>query len=100
MFSICSHLSICHCLARHNGCTLHPFFHIIMVDFHDGVLTYWDEEQQKEIPANCASVKTSDKKVATVDAKGTVTGKKAGKATISVKANGKTVKVAVTVKKK
>lgn len=42
---------------------------------------------------------SSNKKVATVSAKGVVTGKKAGKATITVKANGKTVKVKVTVKK-
>lgn len=42
---------------------------------------------------------SSNKKVATVNAKGVVTGKKAGTATITVKANGKTVKVKVTVKK-
>lgn len=42
---------------------------------------------------------SSNKKVATVNAKGVVTGKKAGKATITVKANGKTVKVKITVKK-
>lgn len=42
---------------------------------------------------------SSNKKVATVSSKGVVTGKKAGKATITVKANGKTVKVKVTVKK-
>lgn len=41
----------------------------------------------------------SNKKGATVNSKGVVTGKKAGKATITVKANGKTVKVKVTVKK-
>ena len=51
-------------------------------------------------PATKITYASSNKKVATVDAKGTVTGKKAGKATISVKANGKTVKVAITVKKK
>ena len=51
-------------------------------------------------PATKITYTSSNKKVATVDAKGTVTGKKAGKATISVKANGKTVKVAITVKKK
>ena len=50
-------------------------------------------------PATKITYTSSNKKVATVDAKGTVTGKKAGKATISVKANGKTVKVTVTVKK-
>ena len=42
---------------------------------------------------------SKNKKVATVTKKGVVTGKKAGKAVISVKANGKTVKVSVTVKK-
>lgn len=42
---------------------------------------------------------SSNKKVATVSSKGVVTGKKAGTATITVKANGKTVKVKVTVKK-
>lgn len=42
---------------------------------------------------------SSNKKAATVNSKGVVTGKKAGKATITVKANGKTVKVKVTVKK-
>lgn len=51
-------------------------------------------------PATKITYASSNKKIATVDAKGTVTGKKAGKATISVKANGKTVKVAITVKKK
>lgn len=50
-------------------------------------------------PATKITYTSSNKKVATVDAKGTVTGKKAGKAVISVKANGKTVKVTVTVKK-
>ena len=50
-------------------------------------------------PAIKITYASSNKKVATVDAKGTVTGKKAGKAVISVKANGKTVKVTVTVKK-
>lgn len=43
---------------------------------------------------------SSNKKVATVSSKGVITGKKTGTATISVKANGKTVKVKVTVKKK
>lgn len=42
---------------------------------------------------------SSNKKIATVNAKGVITGKKAGKAVISVKANGRTVKVTVTVKK-
>ena len=42
---------------------------------------------------------SSNKKIATVNSKGVVTGKKPGKATITVKANGKTVKVKVTVKK-
>ncbi|MDD6490609.1 MAG: Ig-like domain-containing protein [Firmicutes bacterium] len=51
-------------------------------------------------PATKITYTSSNKKVATVDSKGVVTGKKAGKATISVKANGKTVKVTVTVKKK
>lgn len=50
-------------------------------------------------PATKITYKSSNKKIATVNAKGVITGKKAGKATISVKANGKTVKVKVTVKK-
>ena len=50
-------------------------------------------------PAAKITYKSSNKKIATVNAKGVITGKKAGKATISVKANGKTVKVTVTVKK-
>lgn len=41
---------------------------------------------------------SSDKKVATVTSKGVVKGIKKGKATITVKANGKTIKVKVTVK--
>lgn len=44
--------------------------------------------------------KSSNKKIATVTSKGVVTGKKAGKAVITVKGNGKTVKVKVTVKGK
>ncbi|MGN0413919.1 MAG: Ig-like domain-containing protein [Agathobacter sp.] len=51
-------------------------------------------------PATKITYTSSNKKVATVNSKGVITGKKAGKATISVKANGKTVKVTVTVKKK
>lgn len=50
-------------------------------------------------PATKITYTSSNKKVATVNSKGVITGKKAGKATISVKANGKTVKVTVTVKK-
>lgn len=50
-------------------------------------------------PATKVTYTSSNKKVATVNSKGVVTGKKAGKAVISVKANGKTVKVSVTVKK-
>lgn len=50
-------------------------------------------------PATKITYTSSDKKIATVSSKGVITGKKAGKATISVKANGKTVKVTVTVKK-
>ncbi len=41
---------------------------------------------------------SSNKKVATVNAKGVITGKKAGKAIITIKANTKTAKVTVTVK--
>ena len=41
---------------------------------------------------------TSNKKIATVTNKGVVKGVKKGKTTITVKANGKTVKVKVTVK--
>lgn len=44
--------------------------------------------------------KSSNKKIATVTSKGVVTGKKVGKAVITVKGNGKTVKVKVTVKGK
>ena len=43
--------------------------------------------------------KTSDKKVATVSAKGVITGKKAGKAKITVTSGKKKVTVTVTVKK-
>lgn len=50
-------------------------------------------------PSAKITYKSSNTKVATVNSKGVVTGKKAGKATITVKANGKTVKVTVTVKK-
>lgn len=50
-------------------------------------------------PAAKISYTSSNKKVATVNSKGVVVGKKPGKATITVKANGKTVKVKVNVKK-
>lgn len=43
--------------------------------------------------------KSSNKKIATVDANGLITAKKAGKVTITAKANGKTAKCIVTVKK-
>ena len=53
-------------------------------------------------PISSPSVKvtyaSSNKKVATVNAKGVITGKKAGKAVITIKANTKTAKVNVTVK--
>lgn len=49
-------------------------------------------------PASKITYTSSNKKIATVNAKGVVTGRKAGKTTISVKANGKTIKVTVTVK--
>lgn len=49
-------------------------------------------------PAAKVTYKSSNKKVATVTNKGVVKGVKKGKATITVKANGKTVKVKVTVK--
>lgn len=53
------------------------------VEMHeDASLTVWDDAQQKDVPVDYATVK------------------KTGKAVISVKANGKTVKVTVTVKKK
>lgn len=42
--------------------------------------------------------KSSNKKIVTVMDKGVVKGVKKGKATITVKANGKTVKVKVAVK--
>lgn len=51
-------------------------------------------------PATKITYTSSNKKVATVNAKGVVTAKKAGKAKITVKANGKSLKVAITVKKK
>lgn len=41
---------------------------------------------------------TSNKKIATVNSRGAITTKKAGKVTITAKANGKTVKCTVTVK--
>ena len=44
------------------------------------------------------SSKSSNKKIVTVMDKGVVKGVKKGKATITVKANGKTVKVKVAVK--
>jgi uncharacterized protein YjdB len=46
-----------------------------------------------------ATFKTSNKKVATVSAKGVITGKKAGKAKITIKYAGKTVTKTITVKK-
>ena len=49
-------------------------------------------------PTTKVTYKTSNKKIATVTDKGVVKGIKKGKATITVKANGKTVKVKVTVK--
>lgn len=49
-------------------------------------------------PATKVTYKSSNKKVATVTNKGVVKGVKKGKATITVKANGKTIKVKVTVK--
>lgn len=50
-------------------------------------------------PATKITYTSSNKKVATVNAKGVVTAKKAGKVKITVKANGKSLKVAITVKK-
>ena len=44
--------------------------------------------------------KSSNTKVATVSSKGKITAKKAGKATITVKAGNKVKKITVTVKKK
>ncbi len=49
-------------------------------------------------PAGKITYKSSNTKVATVDKKGNIKGVKKGKATITVKANGKTVKIKVTVK--
>ena len=49
-------------------------------------------------PNSKITYKTSNKKIATVTGKGVVKGVKKGTATISVTANGKTVKVKVTVK--
>lgn len=46
-----------------------------------------------------ATFKTSNKKIATVNSKGKVVAKKKGKATISVRTNGVTLKCKVTVKK-
>lgn len=50
-------------------------------------------------PATKITYTSSNRKIATVNSKGVVTAKKAGTATITVKANGKTVKIKVTVKK-
>jgi hypothetical protein len=50
------------------------------------------------IPSTKTTFTSSNKKVATVTSKGVVKGVKKGKATITVKANGKTVEVKVTVK--
>lgn len=50
------------------------------------------------LPTAKVTYKSSNTKVATVTSKGVVKGVKKGKATITVKANGKTVKVKVTVK--
>lgn len=50
------------------------------------------------MPAGKITYTSSNKKVATVTSKGVVKGIKKGKATITVKANGKTIKVKVTVK--
>lgn len=50
------------------------------------------------MPSVKAVFSSSNKKIVTVTSKGVVKGIKKGKATISVKANGKTVKVKVTVK--
>lgn len=49
-------------------------------------------------PSVKVTYKSSNKKIATVSSKGVITGKKAGKAVITIKANTKTAKVAVTVK--
>ena len=49
-------------------------------------------------PSAKITYKSSNKKIVTVNAKGVVKGKKKGKATIYVKANGKTVQVKVQVK--
>ena len=49
-------------------------------------------------PTAKVTYKSSNTKVATVTSKGVVKGIKKGKATITVKANGKTIKVKVTVK--
>ena len=45
-----------------------------------------------------ATYKTANKKIATVSGKGTITAKKAGKTTITIKVGKKTKKVKVTVK--
>lgn len=58
------------------------------------------KDNKKAVSASKASYKTSKKTVATVSKKGIVTAKKVGKATITVKANKKTLKLKVTVKKK
>jgi hypothetical protein len=50
------------------------------------------------MPSAKVTYTSSNKKIATVNSKGVVKGIKKGKATITVKANGKTVKVKVTVK--
>ncbi len=58
------------------------------------------KDGKKTVKLSKVTFKSSKKTVATVSKKGVITAKKAGKATVTIKANKKTVKLKVTVKKK
>lgn len=58
------------------------------------------KQNKKTVKVSKVTFKSSKKTVATVSKKGVITAKKAGKATITIKANKRTVKLKVTVKTK